>query len=101
MNTLDHLEEQAQRLMLDILVPLRTEKKLNRPAIESLCSLIQAFGEATVNHDLIPKFFMVCFFDVFTSMLAEAEHASDPEPILDAAWEIEERLSSVFEMYEK
>jgi hypothetical protein len=100
MSKLNYLEEQAKRIMLDILVPLRTEKKLNRPAIESLCNLIQEFGEATAHDDLIPKFFMVCFFDVFTSMLAEAEHAPDPKPIRDAAWEIEERLSSVFELFE-
>jgi hypothetical protein len=35
-------------------------------------------------------------WSIFTTMLAEAEHAHAPEPILDAAWQWEDLLSKAF-----
>jgi hypothetical protein len=54
---------------------------------------------AKINEDdLVPRRLTGTLWFIFTSILTEAEHAHkhSPEPILDAAWNYEERLRKSF-----
>jgi hypothetical protein len=71
MTDLADIEARLDALTIPLLVPLRSTKTLDGTAI----------GKA---------------WFIFTSMLDEADHATAPEPILDSAWQWQERLHRAF-----
>jgi hypothetical protein len=89
-------KERLDELLPLILVPLRLEKRVVNEALDELCDLVveqKASGLFTGSIDVA---FAGTLWDIFCSMLAEADHARDPEPILDAAWRYQEELRQAF-----
>ena len=91
--------EQIDTLSSELLLSLRKggrAKQLDKNLFTRLTSAIEELerllnNETHVSKDLVGKLWFI-----FTSMLAEADHANNPEPILSAAWDIQERLSRIF-----
>lgn len=89
-------EQLLDRLTTDLLIPLRTEKTVVKETLDAICSAVA--GERTAGHfdDLIESRLVGKLWYVFCAMLAEADHARDPNPILNAAWRYQEELRRAF-----
>lgn len=80
------LEARLDRLTTQVMVPLRTEKTVAAAQITELCELIESsrlegLFKGSIDVGLAGKLWWL-----FCAMLAEADHAKDPNQILDAAW---------------
>lgn len=94
--TTSQYEERLDELTTTLLVPLRTEKRLELQALDELCSLVAEQKSAGLFVDTISVRLAGKFWWIFCSMLSEADHAKNPEPILDAAWRYQEELRRAF-----
>lgn len=90
------VEEDLDRLTTQLLVPLRMSKSIEEEALKELCALVERLEGAIAESGEIPVKLCGKLWFIFTSMLSEAGHARNPEPILDAAWEYQECLSHFF-----
>ena len=94
--TTPQIESQLDQLTTDLLVPLRTEKHLAAAHLDSLCELVATAREGGLFGGSIEVRIAGKLWYVFCAMLAEAEHARNPDPILDAAWRYQEELRRAF-----
>ncbi len=94
--TKSQFEGRLDELTTALLVPLRTEKRLEVQALDELCSLVAEQRSAGLFADTISVRLAGKYWSIFCSMLAEADHAKNPEPILDAAWRYQEELRRAF-----
>lgn len=94
--TTQQFESQLDRLTTDLLVPLRTDKLLVVEHLDSLCELVATARRAGLFGDLIELRLVGKLWYVFCAFLTEADHARDPDPILNAAWRYQEELRRTF-----
>lgn len=90
------IEDRLDQLTTSVLVPLRTEKKVVAARLDELCTLVATTRRAGLFDGSIEVGLAGKFWFVFCAMLAEADHAPDPDPILDAAWRYQEELRRAF-----
>lgn len=95
MNAMD-VEDRLDRLTTGILVPLRTEKRLVAEDLDELCELVAAARNDGLFAGSIDVRFAGKLWWLFCAMLAEADHARDPDPILNAAWRYQDELRRSF-----
>jgi hypothetical protein len=91
--------EQIDALSSELLLSLRKggrAKQLDKNLFARLTSAVDELGRLLNNETQVSKDLVGTLWFIFTSMLAEADHANDPEPILSAAWDIQERLTRIF-----
>lgn len=91
----DALEERLDTLTTALLLPLRAEKRVDPESMALLLTLGDDLLQAVADRPFVSKALVGKAWFVFTSLLAEADHARDPEPILDA-WSWAEKLRSVY-----
>jgi hypothetical protein len=98
MSVIDDLTEELRRLSLDILLPIRTtrDKKVAPDVAKRLIVLGDRFVEALSNQQSVPKALVGQLYFPFRHLLMEADHANDPEPLVNLAWNYEERLDRIF-----
>lgn len=89
-------EEELDLLTTRILVPLRGDKTLDSVSLEALRDLVRTGQRGGLFDDQISVRLAGKLWAVFTAMLAEADHARDPEPILTEAWRYQEALRRAF-----
>lgn len=95
-DTLGEVEQRLDAVVTTLLPPLRSTKQLEPTALAGLLAVGDDLAAAVQSLAQVPKRLVgTCLF-VFTAMLTEAEHAPDGEPILDAAWEWQERMRRAF-----
>ena len=90
------LESRVDQLSLDILGPLRLSKTLNFPALRELEGHLDRLGILLGSANEVPRVLTGKLWIVFCSMLAEAEHATEPDEILNAAWAVQEKLRRIY-----
>ena len=95
-NASSRFEEELDVLTTRILVPLRGDKTLDSTSLAALRELVRSAKSDGVFDDQIHVRLAHKLWLVFTLMLAEADHARDPEPILAEAWRYEETLNRAF-----
>jgi hypothetical protein len=83
-------------IVLEVLAPIRMSKTVDRAAMGELHIVLDELAHALRDEDDVPKKLTGELWYVFTSMLAEAGHAADPELITSAAWEVQEKLELIF-----
>jgi len=91
--------EQIDTLSSELLLSLRKggrAKQLDKNLFARLTSAIDELGRLLSNENHVSKDLVGKLWFIFTSMLAEADHANHPEPILAAAWDVQERLTRIF-----
>lgn len=93
---LDELEARLDRATTALLPALRTTKQVESLALVELLEVADGFAAALDGCDVVPRALVGKLWFVFTAMLTEADHAREPEPILDAAWNFQERLRRTF-----
>ena len=94
---IDSITNEIDSLLLDLLGPLRTSKTINQTAFTKVTQALDRLQPLIERETLVPKVLVGKLWFIFTSMLAEAEHAKDKrEQIEIAAWDIQERLRRLF-----
>ena len=96
MSDLADIEARIGELTVPLLVPLRTTKLIDGVVFADLLVVGRDLVDAVGRVEVVPKSLVGKVWDIFTTMLVEAEHTRAPEPILDAAWQWEELLSNAF-----
>jgi hypothetical protein len=89
-------EMRIDELTVPLLVPLRTSKTLDGAVMADLLAAGRDLVHALGGVEIVPKSLVGKAWFIFTAMLAEADHAREPEPILDAAWHWAELLRKAF-----
>jgi hypothetical protein len=93
---LAEIEARLDDVMQPLLVPLRVSKTLDPAAMEDLLGIGRDLAEVSPTVAAIPRSLVGKSWFVFTSMLAEDDHTTAPEPILNAAWQWAELLQRGF-----
>ena len=94
---LSQLVSKLDRLILEVLVPLRSSKTIDSAVFQRLESALSELGDALHDEELVPKALAGNLLFLFTTMLTEAEHAKEGRQAIEtAAWAIEESLRRIF-----
>jgi hypothetical protein len=96
LDDLHGLEARLDDLTIPLLGPLRMSKTLDGTVMSDLLQLGDELGAALSDETTVSTALVGKAWFVFTAMLAEADHAQNPEPILDAAWQWQEKLRQAF-----
>jgi hypothetical protein len=75
---------------------LRAAKTVNEGALAELLLLTDELSQHRDEIESLSRVLAGKLWFVFSAMLTEAEHARDPESILDAAWNYQENLRRFF-----
>ena len=95
-DSLEQLEERLGDAATRLLPYLKTSKLVDPTAMADLLETTDSIRVRLDGADLVPRRLTGTMWFIFTSMLAEAEHARSPAPILEAAWNYEDRLRRIF-----
>ena len=96
MTNLDDLNQKLDRIITELLPPIRAEKRVPTDAFNDLLELLDQFEKHLAKEEVVPKVLVGTLWFIFTSVLAEADHAKEPGPILNAAWTLQEKLRVIF-----
>lgn len=86
---------QIDKLTVDLLVPARVEKTINREAFNKLYLLLDEVQENVKGSNSIDRKLAGLLFFIYTSIQAEAEHCSYPNALFLEAGKLEEYLSEI------
>ena len=90
------LSQRFDDVVLRVLEPVHMRKSIDEAAMSELHAVLDELRKVLANEELVPRVLVGHLWFVFTSMLGEADHARNPEPIRNAAWDIAERLRKIF-----
>jgi len=90
------LKARFDDLVLAVLGPLRLRKEVDAVAMDELKNVLDELRLLLGDEPYVPRKFTGELWFIFMAMLAEADHAKDPEPILREAWDVAERLQGIF-----
>ena len=90
------LETRLDLVTTALLPSLRSTKTVDASALAELLDVTDGLAGLLGEADSVPRRLTGKLWFVFAAMLTEAEFASDPEPILTAAWGYQDRLRRVF-----
>jgi hypothetical protein len=94
--TEDEVEAQMDLVTTALLVPLRTTKAIAEDTALALMTIGDELIACVAHHETVSKGLVGKAWFVFTAMLAEADHAAEPDGILDVAWQWQEKLRLAF-----
>ena len=78
------------------MLPLRISKSIDVDSLKELNKLLSDVTTLYAESEMIPRQLTGNLWFIFTSMLSEAEHTRNLEPILNIAWELQEKLRRIF-----
>ena len=76
------------QIITDLLPAIRMDKRIPEKAFNDFKALLDHYEVILKDQSEVPKSLVGSLYFVFTSMLAEADHAKEPDNIITAAWEI-------------
>ncbi len=83
-------------VVINVLGPLRSRKEIDMEAMGELKDILNELRLILGNEEHVPRALVGELWFLFTSMLSEADHAKEPDAILNEAWDIAERLRRIF-----
>lgn len=89
------IEEAINKLTVELLVPIRTSKTVNKEAFDKLYVLLDELKELVKGEILIRRKLAGLLFLIYTSISAEAEHAHYSNPIFIETGKLEGYLSKI------
>jgi hypothetical protein len=90
------LTKRFDDIVLQVLEPIHMRKQIDSAAMGELKKVLDELGEVLRHEEYVPRKLVGDLWFVFTSILGEADHSKDPEPLRMAAWDIQERLRRIF-----
>lgn len=89
------IQESINKLTVDLLVPIRTSKTVNKEAFDKLYSLLDELKGLVKGEILINRKLAGLLFFIYTTISAEAEHAHYTNPIFIESGKLEDYLSKI------
>lgn len=89
------IEESINKLTVDLLVPIRTSKTVNKEVFDKLYLLLDELKALIKGETLINRKLAGLLFFIYTSISAEAEHAHYSSPIFMEVGRLEDYLSKI------
>ncbi|MFF2875006.1 hypothetical protein ACFVR2_01660 [Gottfriedia sp. NPDC057991] len=94
-NRVVEIEKEINKLITDLLIPIRASKAINKEAFDKLFLLLEEVktlvsGELTINRRLAGLLFFI-----YTSVSAEAEHTHYSNPIFIVVAKLEDYLGKI------
>ncbi len=89
------IEESINKLTVDLLVPIRASKSINREAFDKLYLLLDELKVLIKGEILINRKLAGVLFFIYTTVSAEAKHANYPDHIFIEAGMLEDYLSKI------
>lgn len=83
-------------LVIDLLLPIRTSKRINRQVFERLLSHLKELQVLLANESFVPKDLVGLLLHIYVSMVAESAYAREQGPLEIAVGELEECLYRIF-----
>jgi hypothetical protein len=93
---LAEIEAEIDGLVLDLLGPLRMSKEVNENAFTRLYVLLDELKTTIQSEEWISRGLAGLLFTIFTSILAEADHCRNPEPLLMEAWKVAGYMRKIY-----
>ncbi|GAA0075641.1 hypothetical protein UT300005_00190 [Clostridium sp. CTA-5] len=94
-NKMIEIEESINKLTVDLLVPIRTSKTVNKEAFDKLYLLLDELKILIKGELIISRKLAGLLFFIYTSISAEAEHAHYLSPIFIEVGRLEDYLSKI------
>lgn len=82
-------------LVQDLLIPARTEKKLNTQAFEKLYDILIELEKELKGKEYMPRRIAGLLFFVYRSLCADAEHCSYNDELFIAVAKLEDMLDRI------
>lgn len=89
------IEESINKLIVDLLVPIRASKTVNKEAFDKLYFLLDELKVLIKGEILITRKLAGSLFFIYTTVSAETEHAHYSNPIFIEAGRLEDYLSKI------
>jgi|GEM_PF-2094573 hypothetical protein len=94
-NRIIEIEENINKLIVDLLVPIRTAKSVNKEAFDKLYLLLDELKVLIKGESIISRKLAGELFFIYTSISGEAEHSHYTSPIFIEAGRLEDYLSKI------
>lgn len=94
-NRMIEIEESINKLIVDLLVPIRTSKTINKAAFDKLYLLLEEVKMLVKGEVVINRRIAGLLFFIYTTVSAEAEHAHYSNPIFIEVGRLEDYLSKI------
>lgn len=94
-NRITEITENIDKLTIDLLVPLRGSKYVNKEAFDKLYLLLDELVKLMKDQEVISRKLAGLLFFIYTSVSAEAEHAHYASDIFMVAANLEDYLDKI------
>lgn len=89
------IEEGINELVIDLLVPIRTSKAVNKEAFDKLYLLLNEVKALVKGEELISRSLVGLLFFIYTTVSAEAEHSHYTNAVFIEAGKLEDYLKKI------
>lgn len=89
------IEESINKLTVDLIVPIRTSKTVNKEAFDKLYLLLDELKVLIKGELIISRKLAGLLFFIYTSISAESEHTHYSSPIFIEVGRLEDYLSKI------
>lgn len=93
---MEKIYENIDGLVQDLLIPARTEKKLDIQAFEKLYGILIELEKELKGEDCMPRQIVGLLFFIYRSLSADAEHCSYNDELFLAVAKLEDMLDRIF-----
>ena len=95
--SLEKIAAVVDQLVLEITLPLRTAKALDKTALRKLTECLDELETVLTTEMMVPKSLAGNLWFIFIAMLEEAQYAKQNRQEIEIeAWKIAERLRQIF-----
>ncbi|MCG8540989.1 MAG: hypothetical protein MJA82_13770 [Clostridia bacterium] len=94
-NRIIEIQENINELTVDLLVPIRTSKTINKEKFEKLYLLLDELKELVAGQELINRKLAGLLFFIYTTISAESQHSHYSNPIFIETGRLEDYLSKI------
>lgn len=88
--------QRIDELIVDILVPARTEKKIYKPAFEKFEAILDEIELYYKDKDTIDKSVVSLLFFIFNSLSSEAQYCEPKDELFLKTIHLEDKLEMIF-----
>jgi hypothetical protein len=95
-NRIAEIEAEIDHLVPGLLGPLRMSKEIDEIAFARLYALLEELQGVVEPEAVVTRSLAGLLFLIFTSILAEADHCPNPDPLLNEAWKVAGYVRRIF-----
>lgn len=92
---MDEFYVNINELLQDLLIPVRTEKKINIKVFEKFYGLLTELENKLKGEEYIPRKIAGLLYFIYTSLSAEAEHCNYNDELFIAVAKLEDKIDRI------